>query len=133
MKTEKPASSARSRNAGINKTKASLHWPITCWDAAIIVHLSDEIDLSNAMNQRSDMSSHIARKGHLIVDFSALRFIDSAGLAVLLSVYNALEKLGRRLFISGAQGSPRQVLRLTRLDQVFPLIESPFQAQLTSV
>jgi anti-sigma B factor antagonist len=56
----------------------------------------------------------------VVLDLSPVRFIDSAGLASILSLVKNLPD-GGELRIAGAQEAVRAVFRLTRLDKVLPL------------
>ena len=59
----------------------------------------------------------------VILDLSPVSFIDSAGLASILSLVKGLPE-GGDLRIAGARDAVRAVFRLTRLDKVLPLHET---------
>jgi anti-anti-sigma factor len=54
----------------------------------------------------------------IIVDLTRLRFIDSSGAAVMLRLKNWARSLHVELLFAHAQPNVRNVLRLTRLDQL---------------
>ncbi len=56
----------------------------------------------------------------VVLDLSPVGFIDSAGLASILSLVKGLPE-GGELRIAGARDAVRAVFRLTRLDKVLPL------------
>lgn len=56
----------------------------------------------------------------VVLDLSPVAFVDSAGLASILSLVKGLPE-GGELRIAGARDSVRAVFRLTRLDKVLPL------------
>ena len=56
----------------------------------------------------------------VVLDLSPVAFIDSAGLASILSLVKGLPE-GGELRIAGARDAVRAVFRLTRLDKVLPL------------
>ena len=56
----------------------------------------------------------------VVLDLSPVGFIDSAGLASILSIVKGLPE-GGELRIAGAHDAVRAVFRLTRLDKVLPL------------
>ena len=56
----------------------------------------------------------------VVLDLSPVGFIDSAGLASILSLVKGLPE-GGELRICGARDAVRAVFRLTRLDKVLPL------------
>jgi anti-sigma B factor antagonist len=62
-----------------------------------------------------------ALKESAVVDFSALEYISSAGLGVLLSTERRLNSLGKRLTIVNMSGVIRNVFNIARFDQVFEI------------
>jgi len=89
-----------------------------------VLHLTGEVDLSNSSKVRRCLLD-ILEKGHsVIVDFSALTYIDSSGMATLVEGLNTANKKNLALTIISANGAPLQVLELTRLNQVFKLVDS---------
>lgn len=59
----------------------------------------------------------------VVLDLSPVSFIDSAGLASILSILKGLPE-GGELRIAGPRDAVRSVFRLTRLDKVLPLHDS---------
>ena len=55
---------------------------------------------------------------HLIVDLADVPFIDSAGLAALVSALKATHRVEGNVLLSGVQPQARTVFSLTMLDQV---------------
>jgi anti-sigma B factor antagonist len=53
----------------------------------------------------------------LVLDLSALGFIDSAGLARLLAAHRRAKREGRRLIVVEGTGAVRRLIALTALDQ----------------
>ena len=63
----------------------------------------------------------------LIIDLTACPYVDSAGLATLASAARRAYRLNRSFLLVGISTQIRNLLRLTRLDQVFetrPSLES---------
>jgi anti-sigma B factor antagonist len=63
-----------------------------------------------------------------VVDFSELDYIDSSGMATLVEAFNRSKTKNLDFYIAGAKGAPLQVLKLTRLDSIFSLLDSIEQA-----
>jgi anti-anti-sigma factor len=85
---------------------------------ATIVNLSGELDSSNAATLAASLASlELGDTVQLIFDLSGLRFMDSAGIAVLLGA--AAKVAGVRL----RDPSPvvRRVIELTGLSDVLPV------------
>ena len=89
-----------------------------------VLHLSGEVDLSNSSLVRQSLLEILEKGRSVIVDFSALSYIDSSGMATLVEGLNVANNKKLKLYIAGAIGAPLQVLELTRLNQVFNMIES---------
>jgi anti-sigma B factor antagonist len=68
----------------------------------------------------------------VVVDLTGVPFIDSAGLAALVSALKTSRKAGRNLVLAGIQPQTHTVFTLTMLDKVFT-IYSTLQAALDSL
>jgi len=89
-----------------------------------LLHLTGEVDLSNSSDVRTCLLE-ILNDGHsVIVDFSELKYIDSSGMATLVEGLNIAKKNNLNLYIAAANGAPKQVLELTRLNQVFTMVDT---------
>jgi anti-sigma B factor antagonist len=82
-----------------------------------IVVVSGEIDLTTA----PQLGESIAQfsNGDVIVDLTAVEFIDSSGLQVLVVAHRRLADRGSRLVIRGASPMAMTVMEITGLDEVF--------------
>jgi len=89
-----------------------------------VLHLTGEVDLSNSAEVRKCLLNIIEKNYPVIVDFSQLKYIDSSGMATLVEGLNLAKNKKLSLTICGATGAPLQVLELTRLNQVFTMIET---------
>ena len=89
-----------------------------------VVKLHGEVDLSNSRSIKLDIIKLIKGKNHVIVDFTHLQYIDSSGMASLVEAFNEAKENDTEFHIVGANGSPLQVLQLTRLNTVFKLADS---------
>ncbi|WP_350431938.1 STAS domain-containing protein [Shewanella sp. H8] len=89
-----------------------------------VIKLYGEVDLSNSRNIKLDIIKLIKSKNNIIVDFTHLQYIDSSGMASLVEAFNEAKENDTEFHIVGANGSPLQVLQLTRLNTVFNLADS---------
>ncbi len=89
-----------------------------------LLHLTGEVDLSNSTEVRRCLLEVLNNGVSVIVDFSELKYIDSSGMAILVEGLNIANKKNLSLTIAAANGAPLQVLELTRLNQVFTIIDS---------
>ncbi len=63
--------------------------------------------------------------GRVVVDLTALRFIDSAGMGLLLTLKDAVEKAGGSVVLRHPGGGVRQALRLASFDSLFDIEWEP--------
>jgi anti-sigma B factor antagonist len=89
-----------------------------------LLHLTGEVDLHNSPEVRKCLLDILDKDKSVIVDFTQLKYIDSSGMATLVEGLNIANKNNLSLTIVGANGAPLQVLELTRLNQVFTIVES---------
>lgn len=90
----------------------------------IVLHLTGEVDLSNSSLVRSALLNILIDGKSVIVDFTNLSYIDSSGMATLVEALNIAKQSKLSLIIAAANGAPKQVLELTRLNQVFNIVDS---------
>jgi stage II sporulation protein AA (anti-sigma F factor antagonist) len=91
--------------------------------AAVVARMSGEIDLSNADELRRRVLEAVPNdaKG-LVVDLSAVTFLDSAGIALLLDIAERLSyRLQRLRIVVPPTSLLRPVLNIVGLDQIVPL------------
>lgn len=61
--------------------------------------------------------------GRIELEMGELEYIDSSGVGMLLMILEACEKKSSRLLLRNPGAQVRQVLRLSRLDQLFAIEE----------
>jgi len=71
------------------------------------------------MNQAEEASPR-----QIVFDLTGLSSIDSAGLGLLTLTHRKLSAKGSRLMIANAQSSVRDILLLTKMDQMFSMVDS---------
>ena len=78
-----------------------------------------ELDLSVADQLRSAVSREVANGANtLTIDLTALKFMDSTGLRVLLEALDAMEKVQGSLVVKVDTGPVERIIRITGLDTV---------------
>ncbi len=89
-----------------------------------VICLSGEVDLSNSPTARKTILDHLQKRDNMLVDLSAVEYIDSSGIASLVEGYQVAKSLGLEFSLIGVSNTAMNVLRLARLDQVFPIFDS---------
>ena len=89
----------------------------------IFVSPKGKLDAKNSQNLRSVFQQVIdaAAPKKIILDLREIYFVDSSGLAALVSGLRMARENGCTLVLSGAQSQAQIVFRLTMLDRVFPI------------
>jgi anti-sigma B factor antagonist len=98
-------------------------------DGSVVVRLAGELDLYNAHTVRETLLECCAESpDRLIVDLSAVKFIDSTALGVLIEARTRMPN--RRGFLLAAPGlETRRALEISGLDRHFSVHESLDQAR----
>ena len=97
----------------------------TCTDAGCTVVVAGEVDLatSPALEREIERHDHDDRRP-MRLDLSAVGFLDSSGLGVLLQTRDRLAASDRELTIVAPSGPAMRAIELTGLQHVLPLTPS---------
>lgn len=95
-----------------------------------ILQLPVRLQAANAMDVRSQISRAVDEGAKtIIVDASRTEFIDSSGLAALVSGHKTMNGLSGSFVLAGVQGGAKEIFDLTRLDQVFTMVTTLDEAK----
>ena len=86
-----------------------------------IVDVVGEIDLSSSPALRKTLMDVLNTTEHLAINLSAVRYVDSSGIASLVEVLQTARKANKRVVLFGVTSAVMQVLQLTRLTGVFEI------------
>ncbi|MCP4653013.1 MAG: anti-sigma factor antagonist [Candidatus Omnitrophica bacterium] len=95
-----------------------------------ICKIDGEINIDNSYELRKtfeDLTKEGSRK--VIVNFSALNYIDSSGLATLIEMFQRLKKIDGALRICSLNDKVKSVFEITKLNTLFPVYDSLESAQ----
>ncbi|MFC1673003.1 STAS domain-containing protein [Pseudomonadota bacterium] len=92
---------------------------ITDQSGAQVVALSGEVDLSTSPQVRDALLGCINGGSGVVVDLSAVAYIDSSGVASLVEAFQTAKTKGLGFALANVSDAPMRVLQLARLDQVF--------------
>jgi anti-sigma B factor antagonist len=97
---------------------------------ATIVDVTGDITLYNSPELRGALVKLLRenKNGRVIVNLTAVKYIDSAGVASLVEGLKLSRELKSSFALFGLQRSPRQVLELTHLVKVFTIFETEPEA-----
>ena len=87
-----------------------------------VLPLKGEVDLHVSPSVTAALDEMIDTKPErLVVDLSAVTYIDSAGLAALIQAMQKVEGYGGKFRLAGLQETVRSIFEISRLDQVFQI------------
>lgn len=87
----------------------------------MVVRLSGDVDLHSSPSAREVILDCLKKKMPLLIDLSAVSYMDSSGVASLVEGYQAARKQGMDFALVAVAQPAMNVLKLARLDKVFPI------------
>jgi anti-sigma B factor antagonist len=96
---------------------------------SVLIQSPDRLDLEGGASLRRKLSTLEPKRHSLwIVDLAQVDFIDSAGLVALIGGLNLARKHQCRLVFHNPRPAVKVVFEITRLNQVFEVIENCLEA-----
>lgn len=86
-----------------------------------VVAVAGEVDLSWSSELRTAILDALSKHPQVLVDLSAVSYIDSSGIAALVEGYQTAKGKNVRFGLLAISDAVKAVLELARLDQVFPI------------
>ncbi len=96
-------------------------------DGQRLLRLQGPVTLSNFFQFQSLVRGNTSR--HLILDFTGVPYMDSAGIGALVGAYVNHQKEGRSLALVGVTARVRGSLQVTRVEQFFQFYDNHSAAQ----
>lgn len=98
-------------------------------DNACVIELGGEVDLSWSPKIRAAILDGIARGRAVFVELAGVSYIDSSGIASFVEGYQRARQARLQFGLIAASNAVMSVLKLARLDSVFPLYSDLRAAQ----
>lgn len=89
-----------------------------------VVTLKGEVDLNNSPDARKVILNCLKKNRPVMVDLSAVAYIDSSGVASLVEGFQYARSNDLDFGLIGVSDTAMSVLKLARLDQVFHIYAS---------
>lgn len=86
-----------------------------------IVHLSGDVDMHSSPKVRQSILDCLKQKVSVLVELSAVTYMDSSGVASLVEGFQVAKKQGSEFGLAAVAQPVMNVLKLARLDKVFPI------------
>ena len=104
----------------------SVGWKAEPRDDGVHVKLTGELDIASAPGVESRLLEvERGEPARVILDLTAVRFIDSTGLSMIINADGRARRGGRRLTIVSGEGVPRRILRTVGLHDRLDVVASP--------
>lgn len=99
-------------------------------DTITIFDVSGDLNLSTSPELRKALLREISerRRARVVVNLTAVRYMDSSGLASLIEALKASRDIGSRFVLFGLNATVREVLHLTKLTTFFEIHDNEEQA-----
>lgn len=101
-----------------------MQYQTTIKAAHTIISLTGEIDLQTSPEAREQLLELLKDRRHVLVDMSAVEYIDSSGIASLVEALQYAKSNGLSFGLVEISQATQQVIRLARLDKVFSLYDT---------
>ena len=99
-------------------------FPVEDKQGFAVVMLNGEVDLSKSPDARKVILNCLKKMKHVMVDLSAVDYIDSSGVASLVEGFQYARSNNLEFGLIGVSEAAMSVLRLARLDKVFKIYTS---------
>lgn len=96
--------------------------------ALTVITLGGELDLVTSDELRKALGTALAGNKSVVVNLAGLAFMDSSGLTLFIEMWKSQQERGNGLFLANPVPLIRDVLEITRLDQVIPIFENETDA-----
>ena len=97
----------------------------------VIVPLPEEIDISNAAGVADELTSAVSRNRVVVIDMSATRFCDCAGVRAIVRAHNRATGSGAELRLVVTAAPVRRIFGLIGVDRLldlYPSVEAAYDA-----
>lgn len=98
-----------------------MQFPVQDKQGFSIIALSGEIDMNVSPQARKVILSCLKKMKPVLVDLSAVDYIDSSGVASLVEGFQYARTNNLEFGLLGVSDSAMNILKLARLDQVFQI------------
>lgn len=98
-------------------------------DGVVVVAVEGQLIVGNRQELKNLVHEALEHGGRkFVIDCSRTGYIDSSGLGALVSMSRKVRESGGELRIAGLNEDLRSLFELTKLDTLFPILETPEQA-----
>ena len=96
--------------------------------AAKVVEVDGDVDLGTSSELRRTLLDALPTAGTLALNLTAIRYIDSSGIATLIEVLNRSQRLKKEFVLFGLTPRVQEVFRLTHVIRIFHVFQTEQEA-----
>ena len=89
-----------------------------------IVDLTGDVDLSGAPQLRKLLFESLKESPRVLINLTAIRYIDSSGIAVMIEALRQSQRLKRQFVLFGMNTRVHDVFKLTHVMQIFQVVDT---------
>ncbi|SDF05208.1 MULTISPECIES: STAS domain-containing protein [Thalassobaculum] len=95
-----------------------------------VIAFEGDLDSAEVQMARGEVEALIGEGKPLVFDLSAVEFIDSSGIGLIVHAFRALSAKRSKVAICGASDQPLELLKATQLDRFMAFSDSPGEARI---
>jgi anti-sigma B factor antagonist len=93
-----------------------------------IIDVEGDVDLRGSPQFRKFLFDALKESPKVVINLTAIRYIDSSGIAVMIESLKESQKLKRQLVLYGMNPRVHNVFKLTHVLQIFQVVDTEEQA-----
>jgi anti-sigma B factor antagonist len=95
---------------------------------ARIVDVDGDVDMNCTPQLRKLLFGALKESPKVVINLTAIRYIDSSGIAVMIEALKESQRLKRQLVLFGMNARVNAVFKLTHVMQIFQVVDTEEQA-----
>lgn len=93
-----------------------------------VVEVEGDVDLGTSPVFRRTLFEALPQAATVALNLHAIRYIDSSGIATLIEVLKASQRLNKEFVLFGLSPAVQQVFRLTHVSRIFKIFQTEQEA-----
>ena len=93
-----------------------------------IIDVAGDVDLGGSPALRRMLFEALRESPKVVINLTAIRYIDSSGIAVMIEALKESQRLKRQFVLFGMNARVRAVFQLTHVMQIFQIVDTEEQA-----
>jgi anti-anti-sigma factor len=109
----------------VSRTRVPRHFDLSAehHEESVTLRLAGELDIACEEFVETALQPFEMQHDSIVLDLTALSFIDSTGLRLLIALHERSRRHGFGLSVVPGDGHVRRTLELTGLDSVLPIVD----------